>query len=115
MRAAGLPADALPQIHISGCISSCGTHQTGEIGFHGTVKRVGGKPQDAFTLFVGGSQRQGEERMGQSLGAMLTEDIPAFLVEVGRAAAASGQSFGAWYAADPAAFAALAQPYLEKQ
>lgn len=115
VRAAGLPADALPQIHISGCLSSCGTHQTGAIGFHGTVKRVGGKPREAFMLFAGGSQTQGAERMGASLGAILAEDIPPFLVEVGRAAAASGQSFAQWYAADPEVFAALARPYLEKQ
>ena len=29
VREAGLPDGALPQIHISGCPSSCGTHQTG--------------------------------------------------------------------------------------
>lgn len=115
VRAAHLPADALPQIHISGCTSSCGTHQTGEIGFHGTVKRVGGKPQDAFMLFVGGSQRQGAERMGRNLGSILTADIPAFLVETGRAAAAEGKSFAQWYADDPAALEALARPYLDKQ
>ena len=40
VRAAGIPDGALPQIHISGCTSSCGTHQIGEIGFHGGVKMI---------------------------------------------------------------------------
>ena len=33
-------SDALPQIYISGCPSSCGTHQIGELGFRGTVKVI---------------------------------------------------------------------------
>ena len=33
VRNAKIPNGALPQIHISGCPSSCGTHQTGTIGF----------------------------------------------------------------------------------
>ena len=32
-REAGLKDGSLPKIHIAGCMSSCGTHQIGEIGF----------------------------------------------------------------------------------
>lgn len=112
VQAAGLPDGALPQIHISGCPSSCGTHQTGMLGFRGASKMVDGKPQPAFTLFVGGEQAQGREAMGRELGAMPEGEIPAFLVELGQAAAASGQDFAAWYAADPAALERIAAPYL---
>ena len=52
VREAGLPKNALPQIHISGCPSSCGTHQTGVLGFRGASKSVDGKAQSAFLLYV---------------------------------------------------------------
>ena len=110
VREAGLPDGALPQIHISGCPSSCGTHQTGPMGFRGASKLVDGKPQPAFTLFVGGDDRQGSETMGRELGVMLEEQIPAFLVEVGKAAA--GEGFAAWRESDPAALEAIAAKYL---
>ena len=111
VRAAKLPADALPQVHISGCPSSCGTHQTGELGFRGGVKLVDGKPQPGFVLFAGGCSRQGGETMGRELGAMLEGDVPAFLVRLGQAVTASGMGYGAWRAANPGALEALAAEY----
>ena len=110
VREAGLPGGALPQIHISGCPSSCGTHQTGPMGFRGASKLVDGQPKAAFTLFVGGDDRQGSETMGRELGVMLEEKIPAFLVEVGRAAARQG--FSAWRESEPAALEEIAAKYL---
>lgn len=110
VREAELPDGALPQIHISGCPSSCGTHQTGSIGFRGASKLVDGKPRPAFTLFVGGSDRQGQEAMGRELGVILEERIPAFLVEVGRAASAQG--FAAWSRSNPTALEDIAAGYL---
>ena len=112
VRQAQLPDGALPQIHISGCPSSCGTHQTGAMGFRGASKLVNGKPQSAFTLFVGGRSRQGEEAMGRELGAMLEQDIPAFLVELGKTVAGSGMDFAAWLQANPDGVEAAARPYL---
>ncbi len=110
VQAAGIPDGALPQMHISGCPSSCGTHQTGVIGFRGASKAVDGKPQPAFTLYVGGSSRQGEEAMGSELGVMLESRIPAFLVEVGQAAA--GQGYAAWRASNPGELEKIAAKYL---
>lgn len=112
VREANLPDGALPQIHISGCPSSCGTHQTGSIGFRGAAKVIDRKPQSAFTLYVGGRDTQGRERMGRELGVVLESRIPAFLVELGRTVAASGMDFAAWYAADPSAFDRVAVGYL---
>ena len=112
VRAAGLPDGALPQIHISGCPSSCGTHQIGALGFRGAARVVDGKPQPAFTLFAGGCDRQGGEAMGREVGIMLWEKIPEFLVALGRRVAAAGQDYAAWYAADPAAVDALAAEYM---
>lgn len=112
VREANLPDGALPQMHISGCASSCGTHQTGSIGFRGASKLVDGKPQSAFTLFVGGCDQQGKEAMGRELGAILESKIPAFLVELGKTVADSGMDFAAWRESDPEGIDRIAAPYL---
>lgn len=113
VRNAGIPDGALPQIHISGCPSSCGTHQVGALGFHGGVKIVDKKPLSAFTLHVGGSAVLGQERFGENWGPMLEERIPDFLVEVGKTVAASGQSFEQWLPDHMEDLRKLAQPYLD--
>lgn len=113
VRKAGIPDGALPQIHISGCPSSCGTHQVGALGFHGGVKIVDKKPLPAFTLHVGGSAVLGEEHFGQNWGPMLEERIPDFLVAVGQTVAASGQSFEQWLPEHMEDLRKLAQPYLD--
>ena len=90
VREAEIPNGALPQIHISGCPSSCGTHQTGVIGFRGAVKRVMISRKMLFVLICNGAERQGEERMGREIGTMEEAVIPQFLVALGQAVAASG-------------------------
>ena len=112
VREADLPDGALPQIHVSGCPSSCGTHQTGVMGFRGASKLVEGKPQAAFALFVGGDSRQGQEAMGRELGTILESRIPGFLVELGKTVAASGMDFAAWTHANPDGVERIAKPYL---
>ena len=112
VRKAGIPDGALPQIHISGCPSSCGTHQTGIMGFRGGVKMLEQKPEPAFVLYINGNERQGEERMGQEVGTILESRIPEFLVELGRAVSQSGVSFLEWFAADPEAVIRIAAPYI---
>ena len=112
VRAAGLPDGVLPQIHISGCPSSCGTHQIGAMGFRGASKVVDGRPQSAFTLFVGGSDQQGQEAMGHEVGAMLEERIPDFLVALGRTVAESGMMYADWSQANPGGVEQLAAAYL---
>ena len=112
VREAGIPDGALPQIHISGCPSSCGTHQTGELGFRGAARMVDGKPQPAYQFYAGGCDRQGEERMGRELGAMLETEIPEFLVALGNAVAGSGLTYEDWMAVHPGALEKIAAPYL---
>ncbi len=112
VRRAGIPDGALPQIYVSGCPSSCGTHQTGVIGFRGASRMVDGKPQSAFSLFSGGVSRQGAEAMGREVGVLLESDIPRFLVSLGQTVAASGKDFSAWLAACPDGVDAAAQPFL---
>ena len=42
---------------------------------------------------------------------MRTEDIPVFLVQLGRAVAESGMGYAAWVEANPGALEAIAQAY----
>lgn len=85
--------DALPILHISGCMSSCGTHQIGSMGFHGKVKMVDKKPVPGFTISVNGCDRQGEERFGTDMGVMASEDIPKFIVELGKTVTEAKMSY----------------------
>lgn len=109
---ANLPANALPVVHISGCPSSCGAHQTGTLGFQGGVKLVEGKPQPAFTLLLMGNERQGAERMGENLGSIPQDRIPGFMVELGRTVAASGLDFHTWLKDNEQDFRTLAAKYV---
>lgn len=93
---ADLPDDALPTVHVSGCPSSCGTHQIGTLGFQGAARFVDGKPHSAFVLTLRGREKQGEEAFGEVIGILLEEEIPAFMVELGKAVAASGLDFHTW-------------------
>lgn len=112
VRDAKIPDGALPQIHISGCPSSCGTHQTGTIGFRGAAKSVDGKVQPAFVLYINGCQTQGNESMGKELGTILQKDIPEFLVALGKTVARSGQDFQTWKTANPEGIEQIAADYL---
>lgn len=109
-----LPSDALPKVYISGCPSSCGTQQIAALGFQGGVKRVEGKMEPAFALFLGGSQSQGRERMGEPLGFLLQEKIPEFVVQLGKTVADSGLNFEFWIKQNEAAFRKLVEGYVVK-
>lgn len=112
-RASGLSDTALPQLHISGCPSSCGTHQTGVVGFRGGVKLIDKVAHPAFTLYVHGCDIQGEEAMGEEVGVILEEDIPGFVVELGKRVEASGKDFYAWLAENPGGIKEAAEKYLQ--
>ena len=111
-QAEGFADGILPQIHISGCPSSCGTHQTGILGFHGGVKVIDKVAKPAFTLHVGGCDLQDKERMGDQRGVMLEENIPSFLRTLGQAVAASGKDFEGWLSENPEGVRELAAGYL---
>jgi len=108
----GYPDGALPQIHISGCPSSCGTHQIGRIGFRGGMKKVDGKLEPAFLLYVNGRDEQECARFGEEIGVITEAQIPQFLKEVGKAAAESGMDFETWYEEHSIDFKKIAEPFL---
>ena len=102
----------LPRIHISGCTSSCGTHQIGTLGFHGGVKRIDGAAEPAFTFHVNGSDTEGKERFGEQWGMMLQKDMPAFFAELGQAVEAEQTTYEKWFASDPEKLRKIAEKYL---
>ncbi len=112
VRAADLPDGALPQVHVSGCPSSCGAHQSAEIGFVGNTKRVDGKPVPGFMLFLNGSAAAGTEKFGEQIGVIAAEDIPAFMVELGKMCAGAGLSYTEWIKDHRADLDALAAKYI---
>lgn len=93
----GIDTSKLPRLHISGCPHSCGTHQIGEIGFHGAVKLVDKKPQPAFILVDGGSEHMGSEQFGKMAGNIVATKIPEFMAELAKKLnKAEEPDFGAW-------------------
>lgn len=100
VREEGVKDESLPQIHISGCPSSCGTHQIGKIGFRGHTKVVDKTPKVAFMLYVGGSDYQGKETMGKELGTIIDSDIPNFLVDLAKTVEESNLSFDEWFSVE---------------
>lgn len=87
----------LPQIHISGCPSSCGTHQAGTIGFRGGKKPTANGPVDAFAIAVGGCALQGQENLAQpGMKAIIATEIPEFLVDLGKMIAAEDTTYAEW-------------------
>lgn len=111
VRKAGIPNGALPQMHISGCPSSCGTHQTGSIGFRGAVQVIDKKPQPAYMLYINGCEVQGQERFGHEAGMILEEKIPDFLAELGKTVAESGLDFEKWLVQNPDGVDLVAEKY----
>lgn len=102
----------LPRIHISGCTSSCGTHQIGKLGFHGASKRVDGKMQPAFAFHVNGADEQGEEHFGEEWGTMVAEEIPDFFVELGQMISAEHLTYESWYTQNPEKLKKIAEKYI---
>lgn len=104
----------LPRIHISGCPSSCGTHQIGKLGFRGASKSVNGKAEPAFAFYVNGQDAQGEERFGEEWGVILATDIPKFFVELGTVISEEKVSYEQWYKKNMDTLKNIAEPYLQK-
>lgn len=86
----------LPQIHISGCPSSCGTHQIGALGFRGGIRQTPQGPKPAFAVFEGGCPLQGNELLAEMGKSILAEDLPRFFTELGKMISADGSTYDKW-------------------
>jgi len=102
----------LPVIHISGCPSSCSVHQTAALGFRGGKKPTQDGPKDAFAVYENGCALQGQEQMGEEIGVMLAEDIPEFLVAIGKAVQAEGMDYATFRETYPERVKEIANKFL---
>lgn len=101
----------LPKIHISGCPSSCSAHQTGTIGFRGAVKQSPEGPLPACAIFIDGCGAQGKEVISEAGKSMVLEDIPKFLVELGRMISADHETYDTWSVKNHDRLEALIEKY----
>jgi len=74
-RAEAVQAARTLDIKISGCPNSCGQHHVAALGFHGAVRRVGGRAMPEYQLHLGG----GIDRQGATFGRQIVK-IPAHRV-----------------------------------
>ena len=86
----------LPQIHISGCPSSCAAQQIAEIGFRGAMKQSPDGPQKAFAIYIGGCPYQGKENLSDFGKSITVEAIPKFLVELGKTVSGQNTTYDKW-------------------
>lgn len=101
----------LPRMHISGCPSSCGTHQMGLLGFRGSVKLVDKIPTPAFTMYVYGNDLLTKERFGKELGTVGEDEILAMLVEIAKSVQANKTNFEDWYNNNEEVFNSIVSKY----
>ena len=102
----------LPAIHISGCPSSCGTHQTAAIGLRGGKKPTPEGPKFAFAVYENGCETAGKEAMGTEIGVMLEDEIPQFFVELGRAVEETGLTYAGFRREYPDKFMEIVAKYI---
>lgn len=101
----------LPLLHISGCPSSCGTHQIADIGLQGSVKLVDKKPESAFILSVYGNDSRNNAQFGQACGTILETDITKFLIELATIIQTKDMTFESYTKQYPEAIMKLIQAY----
>lgn len=63
-------------IKISGCPNSCGQHHVAALGFHGTMKRVGGQTVPEYQLHLGGGIDRGGATFGRQVVKLPARRVP---------------------------------------
>ncbi|MDP9452842.1 MAG: Rieske 2Fe-2S domain-containing protein [Actinomycetota bacterium] len=71
----GLGRNSSLRVHVSGCPNSCAQHQAGDIGLAGSKVRLGGRARDGYHVYLGADLPAG--RVGEVVGRVATEDVPA--------------------------------------
>ena len=107
----GVDTTHLPQLHLSGCPSSCAVQQISAIGFRGAAKKVDGKMEPAFTLYVGGDYTATKESLADTAGTLTEAQIPDFLKELAGILNAADEDFTVWYPQHTEDFLALVKKY----
>jgi sulfite reductase beta subunit-like hemoprotein len=69
-------------IKISGCPNSCGQHHVAGVGFHGGMRRVGGKVVPEYTLHLGGGIDGAGATFGRQVVKLPARRVPAALLRL---------------------------------
>lgn len=96
IRQEDFPDLLLPKIHISGCPSSCGSHQIASLGFVGHSKKIDNVMQSAFKVYINGCETNPGARLGNECGVLLESVIPDFFVALGRTIKQTHNSYDEW-------------------
>lgn len=102
----------LPRIYVSGCPSSCGTHQIGTIGLQGFTKLVDKKPYSAFKMSLNGKPCLTGTQFGKESGLLLESDINSFFKELGETITEADSTFAIWQKENADQWQALLKKYL---
>ena len=102
----------LPAIHISGCPSSCSAHQIGRLGFRGGKKPTQDGPKFAFAVYEDGQELLGAENFGKEMGVIVEDDIPEFLVDIGKEVTSLGIRYEEYRKEYPENLGKLAAKYI---
>ncbi len=103
----------LPKLHISGCPSSCGTHQIGTLGLRGGIRQTPHGPEPAFAVFEGGCPIRGKEVLADMGKSILARDLPEFLVKLGRMISSDNSNYESWIKLHHEKFDRLLAQYTE--
>lgn len=80
-------------IHISGCTNACGRHPIAAIGLFGVARREHGRPIPAYVVQLGGHVVEGGTTLASGAYTLPAKNVPAFVVDLLRAANAHGGDF----------------------
>ena len=85
--ATGAAADAVQaaeslDIKISGCPNSCGQHHVAALGFHGTMRRVGGQAVPEYQLHLGGGIAREGATFGRQIVKVPARRVPAAVLRL---------------------------------
>jgi sulfite reductase (NADPH) hemoprotein beta-component len=69
-------------IKISGCPNSCGQHHVAALGFHGTVRRVGGQAAPEYQLHLGGGIDVNGATFGRQVVKVPARKVPEAVVRL---------------------------------
>ncbi|MCU1282001.1 MAG: Ferredoxin--nitrite reductase [bacterium] len=69
-------------IKISGCPNSCGQHHIAALGFHGTMRRVGGQAVPEYQLHLGGGIAREGATFGRQVVKLPAKRVPAAVVRL---------------------------------
>lgn len=101
----------LPSINVSGCQNSCARHQVAVLGFVGGKRKIGDSLESVFTLYYGGTVKEGETKLGNQISSMIARDIPVFIGELASKLSEKRQHFSEFCAIEHDQFINLVKKY----